>query len=161
MSHQWLWDQQEHVDPNKEATAAQVRLGTLTTSLALEWQKNGIEWEEGLEQIARERALMKKLGIPLPMQPGQGTPPANDGSEPLDDSEAEEPEDPDDNQEPTEARGRGQTILAQGATRPRPTPPRNKNRPEQPPQLRPRRVRPRDGCSMKFEPTTSIARRPP
>ena len=29
--HQWLWDQQEHVDPNKEATAAQIRLGTLTT----------------------------------------------------------------------------------------------------------------------------------
>ena len=91
MSHQWLWDQQEHVDPNKEATAAQVRLGTLTTNLALEWQKNGIEWEEGLEQIARERALMKKLGIPVPVQPNVGTQPAgSDSSEPVDDSEEEE-----------------------------------------------------------------------
>ena len=95
LSHQFLWDQQEHVDPNKEATAAQVRLQTLTTSLAMEWQKNGVEWEEGLQQIARERALMKKLGIPLPVAPGTPAGQSQDGSEPVDDSEAAEPADQD------------------------------------------------------------------
>ena len=36
MSHLWIWPADEHVDPNKEATAAQVRFGTLTTWLAMD-----------------------------------------------------------------------------------------------------------------------------
>jgi len=94
MSHQWLWDQEEHVDPTKESTAAETRLATLTSNLAIEWQKNGIEWEEGLEQIAREMAFKKQLeakyGIEFPLPQSQGTSPKPaDGRAPADSSEPE------------------------------------------------------------------------
>ena len=65
-SHTWMWDGDEHVDPQKEANAQATRLANLTTTLAEEWQKKGKDWEEQLTQIARERELMGKLGISMP-----------------------------------------------------------------------------------------------
>ena len=61
--HVWFWDGQEHVDPGKEATAQQIRLDARTTTLASEYAKQGKDWETELRQIARERKLMKELGI--------------------------------------------------------------------------------------------------
>ncbi|MBQ3748751.1 MAG: phage portal protein, partial [Kiritimatiellae bacterium] len=61
--HVWFWDGQEHVDPGKEATAQQIRLDARTTTLAAEYAKQGKDWETELRQIARERKLMKELGI--------------------------------------------------------------------------------------------------
>ena len=62
-SHQWFFEGWGHVDPVKEATAAQVRLQSNTDTLADIWGAQGADWEDKLEQIARERALMKDLGI--------------------------------------------------------------------------------------------------
>ena len=62
--HVWFWDGQEHVDPSKEATAQQKRLESCTTNLAIEYAKQGRDWEVELRQIAKERELMKELGIP-------------------------------------------------------------------------------------------------
>ena len=62
--HVWFWDGQEHVDPSKEATAQQKRLESRTTNLAIEYAKQGRDWEVELRQIAKERELMKELGIP-------------------------------------------------------------------------------------------------
>lgn len=59
----WYWDGFEHVDPVKEANAQRTRLGSLTSSLASEYARNGKDWETELRQIARERELMKELGI--------------------------------------------------------------------------------------------------
>jgi lambda family phage portal protein len=64
--HEWFWDGREHVDPNKEANAQATRLANLTTSLAEEWANRGRDWEKGMRQIARERALLAELGLNLP-----------------------------------------------------------------------------------------------
>lgn len=63
LDHQWFWDGQEHVDPQKEANAQAVRLANLTTSLSEEYARRGQDWETSLRQIAKERELMQELGI--------------------------------------------------------------------------------------------------
>jgi lambda family phage portal protein len=62
----WAWDGKEHVDPTKEASAAETRLRTLTTTLAAEYSRQGKRWDVELRQIAAERALMSELGLALP-----------------------------------------------------------------------------------------------
>jgi len=61
--HQWFWDGMEHVDPAKEATAQETRLRNNTTTLAHEYARQGKDWEAELRQRAREKALMKELGL--------------------------------------------------------------------------------------------------
>ena len=61
--HTWFWDGIEHVDPAKEASAQQTRLGNLTTTLAAEYAKQGKDWEVEIRQIAKERKLLTELGI--------------------------------------------------------------------------------------------------
>jgi lambda family phage portal protein len=65
-SHEWFWDGREHVDPAKEANAQATRLANLTTTLAEEWANRGRDWEKGVRQIARERAVLTELGLQLP-----------------------------------------------------------------------------------------------
>lgn len=60
---QWQWDGKEHVDPAKEANAAETRLRSHTTTLAAEYAKQGKQWEQELRQRATEIALMKSLGL--------------------------------------------------------------------------------------------------
>jgi predicted kinase len=59
----WVWDGKDHVDPGKEANAAETRLRTMTTSLATEYARQGKRWDVELRQIAAERALMAELGL--------------------------------------------------------------------------------------------------
>ena len=61
--HVWFWDGHEHVDPQKEANSQATRLQSNTTTLAAEYAKQGKDWESELRQIAKERELMKTLGI--------------------------------------------------------------------------------------------------
>lgn len=63
-SHAWFWDGLEHVDPAKEATAAQTRIATGKSNLAIECAKDGQDWEEVMRQRARELELQRELGIP-------------------------------------------------------------------------------------------------
>ena len=70
-AHVWFWDGTEHVDPLKEASAQTQRLTSLTTTLAAEYARQGRDWETELRQIAKERALLKTLGLPDPGPPGQ------------------------------------------------------------------------------------------
>lgn len=65
-THQWIWEGREHVDPGKEANAQATRLANLTTSLSEEWANRGKDWEAGVRQIARERALLAELKLALP-----------------------------------------------------------------------------------------------
>ena len=62
-THQWFWDGHEHVDPQKEANAQDTRLQNNTTTLADEYAKRGLDWETQLRQRAKEKALMKELGL--------------------------------------------------------------------------------------------------
>lgn len=61
--YSWFYDGREHVDPKKEADAQKVRIENNTTTLAIEYGKQGIPWDKALEQIAREKKKMKQLGI--------------------------------------------------------------------------------------------------
>jgi len=45
--HQWFWDGHEHVDPAKEANAQATRLASNTTTLAIEYAKQGKDWKSG------------------------------------------------------------------------------------------------------------------
>jgi capsid protein len=66
---QWQWDGRDHVDPLKEANAADVRLRSNTTTLAAEYAKQGRQWDVELRQRAAEIALMKELGIFVDLTP--------------------------------------------------------------------------------------------
>jgi len=94
--HQWFWDGQEHVDPQKEAGAQATRLQSHTTTLADEYARKGQDWEIQLRQRAKEVSLMNQLGLnvatalpgavnpapaPAPAPTGAGT----DDEEELDD----------------------------------------------------------------------------
>jgi len=61
--HAWFWDGHEHVDPAKEATAQSTRLTSHTTTLAAEYARMGLDWEEQIRQRAKEVALMDELGL--------------------------------------------------------------------------------------------------
>ena len=63
LPHQWFWDGTEHVDPAKEASAQATRLGNNTTTLATEYARQGKDWETELRQRAKEKQLMKELGL--------------------------------------------------------------------------------------------------
>jgi capsid protein len=65
----WVWDGKDHVDPAKEANAAETRLRTHTTTLASEYAKQGKQWDVELRQRAAEIALMKELGIWVDLTP--------------------------------------------------------------------------------------------
>ena len=62
-SHQWMFDGHEHVDPAKEANAQATRLANHTTTLAMEYARQGRDWEAELRQRAKERQLMTELGL--------------------------------------------------------------------------------------------------
>ena len=59
----WVWDGKDHVDPAKEANAAETRLRTHTTTLAAEYARQGKRWDVELRQRAAEVALQKELGL--------------------------------------------------------------------------------------------------
>ncbi len=64
-SHIWFFDGSEHVDPQKEANAQTIRLNNLTTTLSDEWGVKGADWEEKLEQIAKEKKRLASLGLTM------------------------------------------------------------------------------------------------
>lgn len=65
LTHQWFWDGQSPVDPQKDAAAQTTRLQNHTTTLAYEYAQQGRDWESELRQRAKEVALMKELGLPV------------------------------------------------------------------------------------------------
>jgi capsid protein len=61
--HAWFWDGTSHVDPQKEARAQGLRLKNNATTLAHEYALMGRDWESEIRQIAREKKLMRELGL--------------------------------------------------------------------------------------------------
>lgn len=74
----WRWDGFASIDPAKDATAAKTRLESGVSSLERECAERGDDWEEVLEQQAREMKKRKALGLPEPgkQQAPSATPPA-------------------------------------------------------------------------------------
>lgn len=63
LPRKWIWDSPVPVDPEKAAKAQKLQLANLTTNLAIEWAKQNRDWEEQLEQIAKERKKMATEGL--------------------------------------------------------------------------------------------------
>ena len=88
--HQWFWDGHEHVDPQKEANAQAQRLANHTTTLATEYARQGKDWETELRQIAKERALMKELGLTVAQAAPAGAQPSSADQQTQDEDDDEE-----------------------------------------------------------------------
>ena len=58
---EWYFDGFFHVDPLKEANASAARLNSLLSTLSDEWGARGLDWEQQLTEIARERAFITEL----------------------------------------------------------------------------------------------------
>jgi capsid protein len=66
--HTWVWGGREHVDPQKEAQAQATKLANYSTTLALEYAKQGLDWEPQVEQRFAELDLIAKRSPKLPAQ---------------------------------------------------------------------------------------------
>ena len=91
--HLWMWDGREHVDPLKEEKAKTERVKNGRATLAQEGARDGVDWEENLDQLVREVEAYHKRGLRHPSEaPAQATAPAAAGGidiEELTDSLAE------------------------------------------------------------------------
>jgi len=67
--HQWFWRGYEHVDPAKEASGQKLRLDNLTTNLASECGKEGVDWMPTLRQRFKEFSTMKALMVEFNLTP--------------------------------------------------------------------------------------------
>ena len=63
LPHSWMWNAWPHVDPQKEAMAASMRLKSGLTTLADEYAAQGEDWEDKIRQRQREYILATELGI--------------------------------------------------------------------------------------------------
>jgi capsid protein len=59
--HQWFWDEDEHVDPAKEATAQDTRLKNKSTNYSIEYAKQGRDWETEFKQSIKELTMLVNL----------------------------------------------------------------------------------------------------
>ena len=65
--HAWFWDSLEEIDQSKAATAQEKRLKNATSNLALEYARDGLDWEEQADQAHRETE--KRLNDILKLAP--------------------------------------------------------------------------------------------
>lgn len=62
----WVFSGRGWVDPVKEVTAAQMRMSSGISTLEQECAEQGQDWEEVIEQRAREEVKRKELGLTAP-----------------------------------------------------------------------------------------------
>lgn len=88
LSHEWFWDGPEHVDPAKEASAFETLYRSHGQTLARHFARKGLDWETETRQMARERTLLRELGLLDSVVPVAT--PVRPEDEDEDDEEAEE-----------------------------------------------------------------------
>jgi capsid protein len=96
--HSWFWPSiGNHADPAKVSSAQATRLANNLTTLEAEYAREGQDWEAALRQRAKEKELMKELGLSEPINFAQG-PAANPAAGGTNNtSNEEEPDDGDSN----------------------------------------------------------------
>lgn len=67
-AHRWLWPAIESIDPQKDATAAETRLATFTTTFSEECYQSGVDPEARADEIARDVAMFRERGLPSPYE---------------------------------------------------------------------------------------------
>lgn len=60
-SWEWFWQRREHVDPAKEALAQKMRLENGTSTLALEYAREGKDWRAAMKQKVKEQKTLIEL----------------------------------------------------------------------------------------------------
>lgn len=68
--HEWHWRNRQHVDPVKEAMAAEKELAFGGTTLAEHYARRGKDWEVELRQNIKERVLARQLEAELMRKAG-------------------------------------------------------------------------------------------
>lgn len=63
---EWRGPPRPSADPYKDALAEKVRLETGTITIQEVWAERGLDWEEGLDQIAREHDRFEAMGVKSP-----------------------------------------------------------------------------------------------
>lgn len=63
---EWIGMGRGYVDPEKEASASNMRMNNLTSTLEKECAEQGLDWREVLAQRAREKSELLRLGLALP-----------------------------------------------------------------------------------------------
>lgn len=61
----WTWPKQPHVDPLKESSGEQVYMENGTMTLQDACASRGLDWEEVVEQRAREKEALEAAGLPF------------------------------------------------------------------------------------------------
>lgn len=61
--YEWTWPQMPHVDPSKESNAEKQGLENKTLTLSEACAARGKDWEQVLEQSAREKKKLEELGL--------------------------------------------------------------------------------------------------
>jgi len=74
-SARWIGPGRGWVDPEKEANGAAIRMENGLSTLERECAEQGQDWQDVLQQRARERGEMTRLGLPLDVPRRAGTPP--------------------------------------------------------------------------------------
>jgi capsid protein len=72
MAHEWISPGWQWIDPVKEVNAAVTSLGSGLTTLSQECASKGLDWQELLQQRAREQEYAQTLGLTLNINPQQG-----------------------------------------------------------------------------------------
>jgi capsid protein len=85
----WIGPGRGWIDPVKEAQAAQIRLGTMISTLELECAEQGLDWNEVQEQRALELERARQLGLAAAMPPQGAKPEPPDDPDADDDAEEE------------------------------------------------------------------------
>lgn len=79
----WRWDAFVSIDPLKDANAAKIRMESALTTMERECGETGGDWEEVLEQQAREMNKRMALGLPDPnAKPAAVAPPVDPNADP-------------------------------------------------------------------------------
>lgn len=81
-SWEWHWDGFDSIDPVKDAQCDEIELRNGTTTLADIYARKGQDWEEKIRQRARERDLLRELGLTAAdALPTAGAVPAGEGED--------------------------------------------------------------------------------
>jgi len=93
----WIGDGRGYVDPLKEQQASRGRMEDCTSTLELECAEQGLDWQENMQQQARELQFKKELeaeyGIKFPSPTPQAQTPAKDDDDKAGDGDQKEPGD--------------------------------------------------------------------
>ena len=81
LTHYWMYDGLEHVDPVKNANAQKIKLENGTTNLAIESAKDGRDWEDVMRQSIVEKKRREEIEQELGIEPVEEKPTNNNGDE--------------------------------------------------------------------------------